>query len=207
MLRRDHGDLSANQFGRQRRQPVELILGPAVIDRHVLALDIAGVFQALAKCAQLVRHRIGRSWAREIRSPASPAAARSCASRRTGCARPSRSDRPWDRADRRSGRSSPSRGRGRHCSRRTSGCGAAIVLQQAGELGRADLHVVDRVAQQALVVEGARRSAWRRSARRPASPASGPWRGRSRPVGRIERALLAGDGVDQRRLDPRADRA
>ena len=50
--RGDHGDLSANQFGRQRRQSIGLIFGPAVFDRHVLALDIAGVFQALAKCAQ-----------------------------------------------------------------------------------------------------------------------------------------------------------
>ena len=50
--RGDHGDLPANQFGRQRRQPIGLILGPAVFDRHVLALDIAGVLQALAKCAQ-----------------------------------------------------------------------------------------------------------------------------------------------------------
>ena len=53
--RDDHGDLPANQFGRQRRQPIELILGPAVFDRHVLALDIAGLLQALAKCAQTVR--------------------------------------------------------------------------------------------------------------------------------------------------------
>ena len=37
--RDDHGDLSANQFGRQRRQSIELVLGPAVFDRHVLALD------------------------------------------------------------------------------------------------------------------------------------------------------------------------
>ena len=50
--RDDHGDLPANQFGRQRRQPIDLVLGPAVFDRHVLALDIAGVFEALAKCAQ-----------------------------------------------------------------------------------------------------------------------------------------------------------
>ena len=38
----DHGDPSANQIGRQLRQSIELILGPAVFDRHVLALDIAG---------------------------------------------------------------------------------------------------------------------------------------------------------------------
>ena len=48
------------RFGRQRRQPIELILGPAVFDRYVLALDIAGVLQALAKCAQTVRVRVGR---------------------------------------------------------------------------------------------------------------------------------------------------
>ena len=60
--RGDHGDLPANQFGRQRRQSIELILGPAVFDRHVLALDIAGVFQALAKSAQTVRERRQAMW-------------------------------------------------------------------------------------------------------------------------------------------------
>jgi hypothetical protein len=44
----DHGNLPANQFGRQRRQPIELIVGRAVFDRHVLALDRAAVFEALA---------------------------------------------------------------------------------------------------------------------------------------------------------------
>jgi hypothetical protein len=37
----DHRDPSANQVGRQHRQPIELILGPAVFDRHVFPLDIA----------------------------------------------------------------------------------------------------------------------------------------------------------------------
>ena len=60
--RDDHGDLSANQFGRQRRQSIDLILGPAVFDRHVLALDIAGVLQALAKCAQTVRDTRQAMW-------------------------------------------------------------------------------------------------------------------------------------------------
>ena len=60
--RGDHGDLSANQIGRQRRQPIDLILGPAVFDRHVLALDIAGVLQALAKCAQTLRVPVRRCW-------------------------------------------------------------------------------------------------------------------------------------------------
>src|SRR5262249_53234978 len=45
----DHGDLSTNQFGRQRRQPIVLALRPAVFDHDVLALDIAGVFETLAR--------------------------------------------------------------------------------------------------------------------------------------------------------------
>ena len=53
--RDDHGDAAANQFGRQRRQPIDLIVGPAVFDRHVLALDIAASLEALAKYAQTVR--------------------------------------------------------------------------------------------------------------------------------------------------------
>jgi hypothetical protein len=37
-----------------------LILGEAVCDRDVLALDIARVFEALAECAQAVLERIRR---------------------------------------------------------------------------------------------------------------------------------------------------
>src|SRR5262245_2379088 len=33
---------------------------PAVFDRHVLALDVAGVFEALAKSAQAIRQRVRR---------------------------------------------------------------------------------------------------------------------------------------------------
>src|SRR5262249_46535972 len=44
----DHDDLSPNQFGRQRREPVKPTFGPPVFDRHVLALDIACVLQTLA---------------------------------------------------------------------------------------------------------------------------------------------------------------
>src|SRR5262249_36538090 len=35
--------------------------GPAVFDPHILAFDIAGVFKALAKRAQTVRHPVRRS--------------------------------------------------------------------------------------------------------------------------------------------------
>src|SRR5262249_17474201 len=44
----------------QCRQPIELILGPAVFDRYVLALDIAGVFEPLAKSAQTIHQRVRR---------------------------------------------------------------------------------------------------------------------------------------------------
>jgi hypothetical protein len=47
--RRDHGNLAANQIGRQLMQPIDLILGEAVRDRYVLALDVAGLLQALAE--------------------------------------------------------------------------------------------------------------------------------------------------------------
>ena len=72
----DHGDLPSNQIGCQLRQPIEVTLGPAIYDRDVVALDIARLLQALVKCAQAVRVRVGRSCGRGNRSPASPAAAR-----------------------------------------------------------------------------------------------------------------------------------
>src|SRR4029450_7146298 len=51
---------SPNQFGRQRRQTIELSLCPAVFDRDILALDIACLLQALAKSAHTVRDRVRR---------------------------------------------------------------------------------------------------------------------------------------------------
>jgi hypothetical protein len=47
--REDHGHLTANQIGRQGRQSIVLVLGPAVFDRHVPALNITGFIQASAK--------------------------------------------------------------------------------------------------------------------------------------------------------------
>jgi len=58
--RSDHGNLPPDQFGRQRGQPIELIVSPAVFDRHVLALDVAGVLQALTKSAQTIGEPIRR---------------------------------------------------------------------------------------------------------------------------------------------------
>jgi hypothetical protein len=56
----DHGDAAPNQFGRKHRQLLQLIIGPPVFDRNVLALDVAGVSEALAKCAHWFRISLGR---------------------------------------------------------------------------------------------------------------------------------------------------
>src|SRR6516165_6670877 len=40
----DHVHMTANQFGRQRRQPLIFISCPSVFDGHVLAFDVAGLF-------------------------------------------------------------------------------------------------------------------------------------------------------------------
>src|SRR5262249_45790410 len=38
----------------------ELTLGPAVFNRHVVALDVPALLETLAKCGEHVRKRIGR---------------------------------------------------------------------------------------------------------------------------------------------------
>src|SRR5262249_15610951 len=58
--RNDHGNRSTNQFGRQRRQSIKLVLGPAIFDHCILPLDEACLLQTLAKCAQAVRVSVGR---------------------------------------------------------------------------------------------------------------------------------------------------
>src|SRR6516165_5979508 len=45
----DHRYAAANEIGCERRQPIGLHLRPAVFDRHIMALDIAGFLQALEK--------------------------------------------------------------------------------------------------------------------------------------------------------------
>jgi len=47
----DHSDLMANQIGRQRWEPIVVVLCPAILNRHVLVLDIAGFVQpATERC-------------------------------------------------------------------------------------------------------------------------------------------------------------
>src|SRR5882757_6190021 len=53
-------DLEHNQFGRESGEPLGVTLRPAIIDRHVLALDVTGFAQSLTERGQ--RHlRVGRA--------------------------------------------------------------------------------------------------------------------------------------------------
>ena len=49
----DHVDLAADQIGGQCGQPIIVALRPAVFDRHVLSLDVAGLAQPLAERGQI----------------------------------------------------------------------------------------------------------------------------------------------------------
>jgi hypothetical protein len=50
----DHVDAPANEVGRQRRQPIGLVLAPAIVDRDSLALDKAALLETLAKVADSI---------------------------------------------------------------------------------------------------------------------------------------------------------
>src|SRR5262249_35055141 len=52
-MRSDHGYLTAYQIGCEVGQSVGLVLRPAILDRHILALEVAGFTKALAECGQL----------------------------------------------------------------------------------------------------------------------------------------------------------
>jgi hypothetical protein len=56
----NHGNAAANKVGRQRRQALKLIVGPAVFDRQVFALDIAGILEALTESAHRLHVSLGR---------------------------------------------------------------------------------------------------------------------------------------------------
>src|SRR5215468_4272366 len=58
--RGNHGNLTPNQFTSECRQLIKLVLGPAVFDCDVLALDQAAVLEALTKCAEQMRVGGGR---------------------------------------------------------------------------------------------------------------------------------------------------
>ncbi|MGA8696682.1 MAG: hypothetical protein WB689_23165 [Xanthobacteraceae bacterium] len=50
----NQGNLSPHQFRRQRLEPIDLIIGPAVFDGHVFALNETGFFQSLMECTQAI---------------------------------------------------------------------------------------------------------------------------------------------------------
>jgi hypothetical protein len=52
-MRSDHRHLTAYQIGCEVGQSVGLVLRPAILDRHILALDVAGFTKALAECGQM----------------------------------------------------------------------------------------------------------------------------------------------------------
>ena len=59
--RGNHGGLVTSHIARHVRQSIVLALRPAIFDRHVPALEIAGFAQALAKGTQTARERSGDS--------------------------------------------------------------------------------------------------------------------------------------------------
>ncbi len=63
--RRDHVDLAADEIGGQCGQPIIVALRPAVFDRHVLSLDIAGFAQSLVERGHIRCSRAGRAGAEE----------------------------------------------------------------------------------------------------------------------------------------------
>src|SRR5262245_10045527 len=52
-MRSDHRHLTAYQIGCEVGQSVVLVLRPAILDRHILALDVAGFTKALPECGQI----------------------------------------------------------------------------------------------------------------------------------------------------------
>src|SRR5262245_6893126 len=52
-MRSDHRHLTAYQIACEVGQSVDLVLRPAILNRHILALDVAGFTKALAECGQI----------------------------------------------------------------------------------------------------------------------------------------------------------
>src|SRR5262249_25436280 len=64
VTRSDHCHLTAYKIGCEVGQSIVLVLRPAILDRHVLAFDVAGFTSALPECGQKVRI-VGRRQAAE----------------------------------------------------------------------------------------------------------------------------------------------
>src|SRR5262245_32934540 len=57
----DHHHLPLHEIGRQSRQALVSLLGPAIFDRDVVAVDVAVVCQALTKGRETLRARLRRA--------------------------------------------------------------------------------------------------------------------------------------------------
>src|SRR6516162_6696731 len=64
-MRSDHRHLTAYQIGCEVGQSVVLVLRPAILDRNILALDVAGFTNALPECGQIACTEIDRRRAAE----------------------------------------------------------------------------------------------------------------------------------------------
>ena len=56
----DHGNLPTHQLACQLGESIELIVGRSMLDRQVLAFDVADLLQALTECAQTVGEELVR---------------------------------------------------------------------------------------------------------------------------------------------------
>jgi hypothetical protein len=56
----DHGHTTTDKVSHQRPQEIELPFQPVVVDRRILALDVARFAEALAERAHIVRGGSGR---------------------------------------------------------------------------------------------------------------------------------------------------
>jgi hypothetical protein len=61
----DHGHLTMHQIGGEARQPIQVIVGPAILDRRVLAVDEPCLLQALVERGDQMHERPGRRAAEE----------------------------------------------------------------------------------------------------------------------------------------------
>ena len=57
--RENDRNISLNEIGRERRQPIELAVRRAIDDREVAAFEIAAVVEALVEMTKLLRRQIG----------------------------------------------------------------------------------------------------------------------------------------------------
>src|SRR5262249_57481852 len=59
------GHRTGAQLGRERRQPVVIIIRPTILHRDVLAVDVTGFLQAAIECSKLLAPGSGRATVKE----------------------------------------------------------------------------------------------------------------------------------------------